>query len=51
MPPWQRAGVPLIYLEEQLAAIPNIGVCGEFAAVNGELGLTFEWIPNQGFPE
>ena len=46
IPPWQRTGLPLLYIDEQLAAIPNIGVCDEFAATNSELGVIFEWTPN-----
>jgi len=30
MPTWQRAYFPLIYIEEQLAAIPNYTVCRDF---------------------
>ena len=46
IPPWQRTGLPLLYIDERLAAIPNIGVCDEFAAASSELGVIFEWRPS-----
>lgn len=43
VPPWQRAGWPLLYCGETLAAVPGIGVeCG-FRAALGEAGVVLRW--------
>ncbi len=47
IPPWQRAQLPLIFMDETLVIIPNIGakcmVDVSFAAKTDEMGLTVEW--------
>lgn len=47
IPPWQRAHLPLIFMDETLVIIPNIGakcmVDVSFAANADEMGLTVEW--------
>lgn len=43
VPPWLRSRIPLLYDGEDLACIPGIGVCGEFAAKDGESGCIIEW--------
>lgn len=39
IPPWQREQLPLIYLGDTLAIIPNIGVDAHLKATENEIGL------------
>jgi len=41
LPPWQRPFIPLIYFEDTLIAIPNIGVADEFVTQAG--GWDIQW--------
>ncbi len=43
VPPWQRQRIPLIYLDEQLAAVAGLFVCEPFQARNEEPGLEISW--------
>jgi tRNA(Ile)-lysidine synthase len=43
LPPWQRAFIPLIYLENTLLALPQIGIADGFVARNGEKGWAIQW--------
>ncbi|MET0068005.1 MAG: tRNA lysidine(34) synthetase TilS [Candidatus Thiodiazotropha sp.] len=43
IPPWEREGLPLIYLDGSLAVIPGRVVCEGFAAAPGEPALQVEW--------
>ena len=43
IPPWQRARLPLIYIDGVLAAIADRWVCAPFAAGGGEEGVRFEY--------
>ena len=43
MPPWQRAQLPLIFMDETLAMIPNVGVDAHLKAATHELGLQVTW--------
>lgn len=43
VPPWQRAQLPLIYLEDTLAIIPDIGVDAHLKAATDEMGLLVSW--------
>jgi len=43
LPPWQRPFIPLIYFENTLVAIPNIGVADGFVAQEGEMGWEIQW--------
>jgi tRNA(Ile)-lysidine synthase len=43
MPPWERDHLPLIYIDEQLAAVPGYWVCTPCQAGADEAGLVFEW--------
>jgi len=43
LPPWQRPFIPLIYFENTLIAIPNIGVADGFVAQEGEMGWKIQW--------
>ena len=46
IPPWQRARLPLIFVDDRLAVIPNVGVCAEFAARKDEMGYAITWSPD-----
>lgn len=41
LPPWQRDRLPLLYLGDELAAVPGLGVDIRFRAIEGETG----WFP------
>jgi len=43
IPPWQRAGWPLLYCGETLAAVPEIGVDSTWRASPEEQGLVLRW--------
>ena len=43
VPPWARARTPLIYVDDELAAVPGIGVAKAFAAAPGEASWTVQW--------
>ena len=45
MPPWQREQLPLIFMDETLVIIPNIGVDAHLKATRHEMGLTVRWQP------
>ena len=42
MPPWERERLPLIYIDEQLAAVVGYWVCAPCQAGKDEAGLVFE---------
>ena len=44
LPPWIRENHPLIYIGDELAAIPNLYLATEFAARKDEEGVVFEWV-------
>lgn len=43
VPPWRRARLPLIYIDDQLAAVADLWVCAPFHAAGDEEGLRIEW--------
>ena len=43
MPPWQREQLPLIFIDETLVIIPNVGVDAHLQASNDEMGLVVNW--------
>lgn len=43
MPPWQREQLPLIFMDETLAMIPNVGVDAHLKAESHEMGLQVAW--------
>jgi tRNA(Ile)-lysidine synthase len=43
IPPWQREQLPLIFMEETLVCIPNLGVDESFKAKPDETGLDIVW--------
>ena len=43
--PWLRARLPLLYVDENLAAVADRWVCAPYAAQAGEEGLVIVWEP------
>ncbi|MFV1972330.1 MAG: tRNA lysidine(34) synthetase TilS [Thiohalobacterales bacterium] len=43
VPPWERPGIPLIYVNNELAAVAGFWVCEPFCAAPGEPGFAIEW--------
>lgn len=43
IPPWERQRIPLIYLQDELAVVPGIGVAANMQAQPHETGLVIEW--------
>jgi tRNA(Ile)-lysidine synthase len=43
IPPWERTRIPLIYIDNALAAVADCWDCEPFAAVAGEPGLVIQW--------
>ena len=43
VPPWLRSQMPLIFMDESLVIIPDIGVDVEMQAESYEMGLTVRW--------
>lgn len=46
MPPWQRERLPLVYLDDALAVVPNVGVNCQMQADEHEQGLLITWQPS-----
>lgn len=44
MPPWQRERIPLIYWQDDLAYVPNIGATFDLKASEGEEGVEIDWV-------
>lgn len=44
VPPWRRPLLPLLFIDDRLAAVATIGVCESFAASEGEPGWLFDWV-------
>ena len=44
VPPWKRDVLPLIYCDDEIAAIADIAVCEGFQAGAGETGLSLRWL-------
>lgn len=43
IPPWRRARVPLIYINDQLAMVGDLWVCAPYQASDGEAGRVVRW--------
>jgi len=43
IPPWQREQLPLVFMDETLVIIPNIGVDANLKAESHEMGLQITW--------
>lgn len=41
--PWQRDRIPLIYFNDQLAAVPNYFVCESYQAVDEQHSIRLKW--------
>ncbi len=50
MPPWERENLPLIWSDDELAAVPGIGVALAFQAAPDEPGWRVEWRPGTRRP-
>jgi tRNA(Ile)-lysidine synthase len=44
LPPWLRERLPLIYLDDTLAVVPNIGVDCMMQAKGNDMGLVIRWL-------
>jgi tRNA(Ile)-lysidine synthase len=47
IPPWERSRIPLIYIQDQLAAVAGMWVCEPFQAGPAESGFMINWLPGQ----
>jgi tRNA(Ile)-lysidine synthase len=47
IPPWERSRIPLIYIEDQLAAVAGMWVCEPFQAGPAESGFMINWLPGR----
>ena len=45
IPAWERAGLPLIFCGDALAAVAGVGVDTAFRAQPGQPGVTIAWNP------
>jgi len=45
IPPWQRNRTPLIYVDDELAAVPGLCICEPFAASGEMTGFELDWRP------
>ena len=43
IPPWERQRLPLVYLDDELAMVPGIGVAANLQSEPNEAGLLIEW--------
>ncbi len=43
IPPWLRARIPLITIDDQLAAVAGLWLCEPFRATKGEDGILIRW--------
>jgi tRNA(Ile)-lysidine synthase len=46
VPPWQRERLPLLFVNDELAMLPNIAVAAALKAKPDELGLFIKWQDN-----
>lgn len=44
IPPWQREHLPLLFLDNELACLPDIATASKFSAKEDELGLYVHWL-------
>jgi tRNA(Ile)-lysidine synthase len=43
LPPWQRENLPFIFVGDELAFVPNLGIDIKFQAKDKELGVKIDW--------
>lgn len=48
MPPWQREQLPLIFMDETLVYIPNLGASADLQAKENEMGCVITWQQTTG---
>ena len=46
VPPWLRDRIPLIYIDNQIAAIASYIICAAYQAADHEVGYQIHWQPN-----
>jgi len=51
MPPWQREALPLLWCDDELVAVPGIGIAPAFQAAPGEAAWTVAWQPRDSAPK
>jgi tRNA(Ile)-lysidine synthase len=44
VPPWQRDRIPLLYVEDKLAAVAGLWICEPFQAGPREAGFRIDWV-------
>jgi len=44
VPPWERARLPMVYVDGHLAWVPGIGACDPYAAAAGEAGVAIDFV-------
>jgi tRNA(Ile)-lysidine synthase len=47
LPAWEREALPLIWSDDELVAVPGIGVAVAFQAKPDEAGWRIEWRPHK----
>lgn len=47
LPPWERERLPMLYLNDELAAVPGIGVDARFQCLPGRPGRFPLWLPER----
>ncbi len=48
VPPWERERMPLVYLDDELAAVGDLWVCAGFCVHPGSKGLILRWSKRWG---
>lgn len=48
VPPWLRRQLPLVFVNDELAALADLALCEGYRARPGEDGLVFDWEPSVG---
>jgi tRNA(Ile)-lysidine synthase len=43
LPPWERARIPLLFIDDQLAAVADLWICEPFQAGPRESGYRIHW--------
>jgi len=43
VPPWERSRLPLIFVQDELAAVADLWVCEPFGSGEGERGMCIQW--------
>jgi tRNA(Ile)-lysidine synthase len=47
IPPWERSRIPLIYIQDRLAAVAGLWICEPFQAGPAESGFRINWLPGR----